>query len=264
MFCKKNFNKLFFLTLILLILSKISVYAQEFPLDKQKRDSEIWTYTNISYDFEGDSYLFGRLHTQSLGKAKSLLTYKQYRVGYAQFIQKNLHLGVFLQNDKENTITYRFFLKHRSKISKVYFDKQISLEFLKYAKPQFDDFEQGRLWFGLSYPFKLGEKKQFYPQISYEIFKNLDKADILQHQRKIDRTRLRFDLAYEFSSKVKLSFFALKETNYYFALAQFKLDSNGQMIETKPKRRLNLIRPVYGFSLYFTLGKLQSSFDFLP
>lgn len=264
MFCKKNFNKLFFLILILLIISKISILAQEFPLDKQKRDFEIWTHTNISYNFEGGSYLFGRLHTQSLGKAKSFLNHKQYRVGYAQLIQKKLHLGGFLQNDKENTFTYRLFLKHRSKISKVYFDKQISLEFLKYAKPQFDNFEQGRLWFGLSYPFKLGEKKQFYPQLSYEIFKTLDKAEVLQNQRKIDRTRLRFDLAYEFSPKVKLSLFALRETSYYFALAQFALDNTGQMIQKKPERRLNLLRPVYGFSLYLTFGKLQNGFNFLP
>lgn len=264
MFCKKRGNYSFFFILILLTISKIGVYGQDFPIDKQKRDFELWTYTNITYDFEGKSYLFGRLHTQSLPKAESLLNYTQYRLGYAQLIQKNLHLGIFAQNDKSKTFVYRLFLKHRSKISKVYFDKQLSLEFVKYSKAYFESFEQGRLWFGLAYPFKLGKGKQFYPQLSYEIFKTLDKKEPFQNERKIDRTRLRFDLVYEFSSKVKLSLFALKQSDYYFALAQFRLDTNGQMIEIKPERRLNLVKPVYGFSLYFNFGKEQNSFNLLP
>ena len=88
-----------------------------------------------------------------------------------------------------------------------------------------------------------------------EIFKTFDKAHPSENQRKIDRTRLRIDLEYTISPRVKIALLFFKETSYYFALAQFQMDNTGQLIEIKPERRLNLIKPVYLFSTFITLNK---------
>ena len=253
MFCKKKFPKSLIFLVSLLIISQSVSYAQEFPLEKQKRDFEIWTFTNLLYKFEGKSFLFGRLTTQSSTKFNSLLNGKQYRLGYSQFIQKDLYAGAFIQTDDNNTFTYRLFLEHRSKISKIYFNKRLSFEALRYANVQQDKLKQGRLRLGFSYP--VGVKKKFEPMISYEIFKQFDKSAPSENQRKIDRTRLRIDLNYTLSPRVKLALLFFRETSYYFALAQFQLDNTGQLIEIKPERRLNILKPVYLFSTFITLNK---------
>ena len=255
MFCKTKFRKLPILIISLLVISQLVSYAQEFPLEKQKRDFQIWTFTNLLHKFEGGSFFFARLNTQSSVKFNSLLNYKEYRLGYSQFIQKKLYAGAFIQTDNNNTFTYRLFLNHRNKISEVYFSKRLSFEASNHSNVQQNELKQGRLLLGLSYPIKIGAKKKFEPMIAYEVFKQFDKSFPSENQRKIDQTRLRIDLNYTLSSRVKLALLFFKETSYYFALAQFQLDTNGQLIEIKPERRLNLVKPVYLFSTFITLNK---------
>jgi hypothetical protein len=78
-------------------------------------------------------------------------------------------------------------------------------------------------------------------------------------ERTIDRTRLRLDATYEFSDKLRITPYFLRQTDYYFVQVSPKYDEDGVLVEQGYTTKRNRISPVFGLELKYTIKRATST-----
>src|SRR5690606_13555077 len=93
------------------------------------------------------------------------------------------------------------------------------------------------------------------PSVSYEamvISKLGQKYEGLGEERTIDRTRLRLNLTYELSNKIRVTPYFMRQTDYYFVLIPPVYNDNNVLVEDGYTSKRNRISPVFGLELKYT------------
>jgi hypothetical protein len=212
--------------------------------------------------FAKGSSLYGEL-SYAAPKAYTSLNeaYKSFLwIGYEQAFTTKWYGGISGRVNFVEQGTGSFFTRlnfaHRGQIGKFFLYKEASFEHLFFAEaPNYKRKAEGRFSpsIGLGRNFNVAGKA-LYVGINYRFFINFDFEDdkrSLYDKRKIDRTKLRIDVAYQFLPHWSLGIYYLRDTEYYYTLAQF--DANNKQIV--PDYKLNQITEGLGVTLTYLLFK---------
>jgi hypothetical protein len=157
-------------------------------------------------------------------------------------------------SDVPNIGTVKINITHRGKIGPVQFIKELSGEYIHHFNDPFfekvKDLQAG-LGAALYKDFKVF-KKPLGIMLSYKIILNsnlkLTTDTYIYKDRRIDFTRMRFDLFYGISKNLFVGIFAMQETEYFYPI--------GTSAGTPPVNvyyKENSIKPVAGINLNFVL-----------
>lgn len=188
-------------------------------------------------------------------------TYRSFLwIGYEQAFTEKWYGGVsgrfnFVEQGAGSFFT-RFNLAHRGAIGKFFFYKEFSFEHLYYAEESnYKRKAEGRiapsLGFGRSFNVA---GRSLYVGVNYRLFVHFDfendKSSVYD-KRKIDRTKLRFDLAYQVLPHWSVGLYYMRDTEYYYSLASY--NAQNQLIV--PDYKLNRITEGLGLTITYLLFK---------
>ncbi|MCU0451681.1 MAG: hypothetical protein MUC97_17855 [Bernardetiaceae bacterium] len=237
--------------------------AQDLPTDRESRGFGAWATLNGEYYFSGGSFLFAEVNLRSNRQANqpgligAAVQRAHVLVGYEQRLTDRWHLGGSLRLAQEPNLNQRFsrvYLGHQGQIGSLEFLKQAGVEQILQRGGGVSGTE-GRFsaLTALAKNFDLASGRRLRTVLSYEVFTLFQLGPVSpffnQNKRRIDKTRLKLEAAYQLGAQWSLGLFALHETDYFFAVAQF--DQTGQLL--KPDRRLNLLAPTVGFRFHYWL-----------
>jgi hypothetical protein len=266
---------LYRLILLFWILCGTSVYqlsAQELPLFRESLPTNYWTFLNSEYYFAKGSFLFyeGNLRSSADVRFNTIQSlpagFMHHLLGYEQRLNEHWAIGLSgrLANRQQRQEWYtRLLLNHHSQIGTTAFLKQISVERLD--RLSIRQGAEGRFMasLALSRNIRIAGKERIRVVGNYDAafwFPIDGRPPFYDNKRRFDLTRFRLEVAWLFSEQWSASIFAIHDTQYFFAIAQF--DANGEMI--KPDRRLNLLTPTIGFRLHARFFNTALSKDTTP
>jgi len=156
-------------------------------------------------------------------------------LGYEQALSEKWFGGIsgkmnFVEEGSRSFFT-RLNLAHRGSIGKLFLYKEFAFEHLYYAsEPNYSRKAEGRVSasLGLGRSFYVAHRP-LYIGVNYRLFLNFDFQDdksSLYDKRKIDRTKLRFDVAYQFLPHWSLGLYCLRDTEYFYTLGQYDINNN--------------------------------------
>jgi hypothetical protein len=184
-------------------------------------------------------------------------------LGYEHKASEKWYFGISgraLQFPKETSFITRINISHRGKISSLGFLKELTLEQVSTKSNR----HYGRvgLAMGLYKKLKIG-KATIIPMLSYKAYEIFDLKNPNNYfkNRFIDLTRMRFDIYFMAHKNVYLGIYAMRETEYYYALGYSVPDQyNPSVIAyTVPDYKVNSITPTFGFSLNFIVKPENNS-----
>jgi hypothetical protein len=260
-------GKVFLLCIFCMGLSVAQTKRTVYVVDsiEVKKLYDPWaTFTSLKSEvlFKKGSSLYGEfsyIFPQAYGSLNE--TYRSYFwLGYEQALSKRWYGGVsgrmnFVEEGAGSFFT-RLNLAHRGKIGSLFFYKEFAFEHLYYANTSnYQRKAEGRIApsIGLGRIINIAGK-ELYVGINYRLFLNFDFQQdnvSLYDSRLINRTKLRFDAAYQIFPHVNVSLYYLRDTQYYLTLAQYNI--NNQIIT--PEYRLNQITQGLGVCLTYLLFK---------
>ncbi|NLR92048.1 hypothetical protein [Flammeovirga agarivorans] len=243
----------------------ITTYAQE--TEKKNLDTSYWTNWNFDYQLNNLDSLFFEVNTRSSAFDSYIvdglnINRAHIMTGYAHHLTEKLYLGASIRSVFEpdwNVWYWRLFLQHNGQIGDglLDFQKRIQYEYITPFKQvdtpgTRDNYGRFGFWLLLGKDFNIGKPK-FRTEFSYEFF--INNGDDATDQRLVDLSRLRLDMYWYVSDRIRIGAFAMRNTEFYFAPATGpSYDANGELIsEGKPERNLNRITPVYGFSFKYSI-----------
>ncbi|WP_281613255.1 hypothetical protein [Flammeovirga sp. SubArs3] len=243
----------------------ITTYAQE--TEKKNLDTSYWTNWNFDYQLNNLDSLFFEVNTRSSAFDSYIvdglnINRAHIMAGYAHHLTEKLYLGASIRSVFEpdwNVWYWRLFLQHNGQIGDglLDFQKRIQYEYITPFKQvdtpgTRDNYGRFGFWLLLGKDFNIGKPK-FRTEFSYEFF--INNGDDATDQRLVDLSRLRLDMYWYASDRIRIGAFAMRNTEFYFAPATGpSYDANGELIsEGKPERNLNRITPVYGFSFKYSI-----------
>ncbi|MFD3000287.1 DUF2490 domain-containing protein [Pontibacter toksunensis] len=253
---------------LLLFLLPLFTHAQ----DRVTAPTAIWPELQLSYGVGEDGLLFFRnqyrINTDGryndLREAGPLSAFERVEVvlGYEHTLTDHWRGGVILRyaaEDYPQTMFGSLFLRHNGNIKGLYFNKQVMAEYVK--QENLEGYGRFRLAaeLGKRLPFR---SKFITPSISYEamLLSGLGKKeDVTTEERGIDRTRLLFNVTYEFSDKLRLTPYFMRQVNYYYALVSPVYDEEENLIEEGYTTKRNRISPVVGLELKYTINKATNT-----
>ncbi|MDW7691783.1 hypothetical protein R9C00_16440 [Flammeovirgaceae bacterium SG7u.111] len=227
---------------ITVAFASIKLVAQ--PLEKSRLSSEFSVKLFVDFHLDSGSRFLGGFSVKNSEYNGTFLD--EALLGYEYQFKGRWSAG-FLQrlyrNSRFDTHASQLFLRHGGHIGSLFFDKRLSYEY-RYS-------EQNAEGNPLSLFVSLGKSFQvkglvFFTALSYELsqFTALESS---ADQRRINKTRLRYDLVWVSNNGFQAGLYARKETRYFFAQEQY--DEEGNLI--KSYRKLNLISPQFGVSLRY-------------
>ena len=254
------------LFLLILVGQMLSAQSSNSPVDSAeiKKVYAPWsTFTSLRSEvlFEKGSSLYGEFSYIS-PKAYSSLneTYRSYLwLGYEQALSSKWYGGIsgrmnFVEAGPGSFFT-RVNLSHRGYIGKFFFYKEfLTFEHLYYASSgSYKRKAEGRYApsIGIGRAFDIGGRA-LYIGVNYRLFVNFDFQNdnsSIYDKRKIDRTKLRFDVTYQFLPHWCAGVYYLRDTEYYFTLAQY--NQYNQVVV--PNYKLNQITQGLGITLSYLL-----------
>ncbi|RAU83828.1 DUF2490 domain-containing protein [Pontibacter arcticus] len=259
------------LLFLLLILYPLLSEAQS----KISAPTAIWPELQLNYAVNDAGMLFFRnqyrINTDEnfndLKESGILSNFERIELtlGYEHTFTDHWRGGALLRyaaEDYPKTMFYTLFLRHNGQIKSLYFNKQLQFE---YADQQdYDARGRFRLMAELGKQFAAGSKF-LTPSVSYEamvISKLGQKYEGQGEERTIDRTRLRVNLTYELSDKVRLTPYFMRQTDYYYVLIPPVYNDNNVLVEDGYTAKRNRVSPVFGLELKYTFNAAPQTASF--
>ncbi|RDV15179.1 DUF2490 domain-containing protein [Pontibacter diazotrophicus] len=253
---------------LLLVLLPLFTLAQ----DKVTAPAAIWPELQVNYGIGEDGLLFFRnqyrINTDTryndLRETGPLSTFERIELalGYEHTFTDHWRGGAMLRYAAEDYPKSAFgalFLRHNGSIKSLFFNKQVMAEYVN--QENLDASVRFRLTGELGKQFPL-RSKFITPSISYEalLLSGLGKDENMETQeRGIDRTRLRINITYELTDKLRLTPYFMRQTNYYYALVSPVYNEEEQLIEEGYTTKRNRISPVVGLELKYTINKVANT-----
>lgn len=244
-----------FFALLTGLLAACSLPASAQPLQRLVRSADLWSGVGVEKYFPKGSFYWGEIGMRSsangeLNQLEALPAYwLQAHIGYEHRLTRHWSAGAggrVVADAGSDFLSVRPYIRHTGRL--------FGMEFIKQAQYEWFHFQSNRLpndarmggYMHLARNVRIGGQT-FRPQLSYEVMVWQRRNDPLAgtDRRRIDRTRLRADWMWFASEKMRVSAWAMRQTEYYFALESF--DQEGNLLE--PFRRLNVVLPVVGLSL---------------
>ncbi|GAB4340375.1 MAG: hypothetical protein OHK0038_19850 [Flammeovirgaceae bacterium] len=235
--------------------------AKAQPTEKGYRHTSHW-YSPIytEYRLDIDKVIWGNLELRNGSSASAPEENYEFstQLGYRHNFNTYWQGGVSLRNSIRNTTQINNFqveVAHLGAIKSISFVKRLSLEVIDLSDNQMQNMARYSIYVQLARTFGTSKVK-WQPMFSIQAFKKYEfDKDIrtLGEQRFIDLTRLQVSLNVLIDKNLTLSFFGIRQTEYYFAQATYDEEGN----EKKPFRKLNLITPTWGMSVKCIFGKID-------
>lgn len=183
-------------------------------------------------------------------------------VGYEHALSEHWRGGAlyrYAAEDYPKTSFYSLFLRHGGTVRSLFFNKQVTAEYVQQQDQNaFARFRvEGEL--GKRLPFK---GRFLTPSLSYEamLLSNFNRQESMDAQeRAIDRTRLRLNLTYELTDKLRITPYLMRQTHYYYVLVPPVYDEQEQLLEEGYTTKRNRISPVIGLEIKYTLNSAPNT-----
>jgi hypothetical protein len=249
--------------LAILILLPLFAQAQS----KVTAPSAIWPELQVSTELSEGSLLFFkngyRINTDDrfndLRKTGILSNFERIEltVGYEQTLSDHWRGGAIVRyaiEDYPKTQFYTLFMRHNGHIESLYFNKQFTAEYVRQEEQ--DPF--GRFTAMAEVGKRLPLKNKFItPSITFDamVINDFSKDDkFTTQERTIDRTRLRLNLNYELTEKLRINPYFMRQTDYYYMLVSPVYDEQGKLIKEGYTTKRNRISPVFGLELKYAIN----------
>jgi hypothetical protein len=215
-----------------------------------------WLTLRLDNYFKSGSYFFFEANLKSNNPFYSVteVNNRHFMLGYELKASDKWYFGASVRHLSNPTMNYfvpRCNVTHRGVVKKIDFIKELSGEQMLLKKYYTYDLTRVGMGVALGKNFKIG-KTNWYAMLSYRAFLVLDfkngKNSYLSN-RKIDLTRLRFDLIYRITPNINMGIFAMRETAYGYILGSY--DMNSVLIH--PDYKENNVAPTYGLTLNYIL-----------
>lgn len=254
------------ITFFYFLFLSFSVNAQE--TRKRYDDNSYWTFWNVDYELPNQDSLFFEINTRSSSFDDYIIeelsmNRAHFMVGYAhKFKNPKLMIGGSIRSVFEsnwNIMFWRGFFQHNGIIGDnlLEFQKRLSYEYITHHKTTNtpgDRKDMGRfgVWLMLGRNFNISKAK-FRGEFSYEFFVNQDTDS--ENDRLVDLSRLRFDLYWVASERIRLGLFAMRNTVFTYRVASGpRFDGDGNQIsEGVPEHNLNIVTPTYGLTFKYSI-----------
>jgi hypothetical protein len=244
----------FYVFLILAFSSEASAQnvSDSAQVHRDHQQNSYWLTLRMDAYLKSGSYFFleGNLKSKNSYLSLNEHNIRHFMLGYEHKASDKWYLGISVRNLSTRYMNYfvpKLNITHRGHIKKINFIKELSLEEMLVKK--YYTYNLTRVGFSaaLGSNFEIG-KTNWYAMLSYRAFLVYDlqngKNSYLSN-RKIDLTRLRFDLYYVMTPNIYIGLFAMKETEYIYV---FGSTQNGI---DYPDVKENRIAPTFGLSLNY-------------
>jgi hypothetical protein len=231
------------------------------PTEKGYRSTSHW-YSPIytEYRFNLDKIIWSNVELRNGSSASTPEENYDFstQLGYKYKFNTYWQGGLSFKNSIRNTTQINNFqgdISHLGSIKSISFVKRLSLEIIDLSDIRLQNMARFSIYVHLAKTFGNGNIK-WQPMFSIQTYKKYEwDKDIrtLGDQRLIDLTRLQTAINVLIDKNLTLSFFGIRQTEYYFAQATFDEEGN----EKKPFRKLNLITPTWGVSVKCVFGKID-------
>lgn len=256
--------------LIALVFNADPLLAQS----KVRASTAIWPEVQLSYGV-GEAGLFFfqnqyRINTDSRFndfRDRGLLSNFeriQFSLGYEYTFTEHWRGGAmwrYAAEDYPTTNFYSLFLRHSGAIEKLFFNKQLFVDYVH----QEEQNATGRYRLMA----EIGKRllvKQLYltPSFGYEaaVFTKFGKESATTEERFIDRTRLRLNLTVEVTKKLRITPYFMRQTDYYYVEIPPVYDDNDVLITKGYRTKRNRISPVTGIEFKYNINKEPSPANF--
>lgn len=232
--------------------------------NKVYRSGAAWPELQLEYVFKSTSYLYFRNQYRhnfdsDLNRLREdgplqVLERWQIRGGFEHMFSDSWSGGIAEAYAIERTRKILFnevYLRHLTNLGKYRFTQRASFEhIMQWGR---EDFGRVRLRTDLDREFKIASQR-IRPRVAYEFFFNLDYSPDDQQKdikRRVDRTRLRFEIFYPLNEHFAVTPFFTKQSD--FRKMKPTYDENNQVIRAGGKQ--NAITPIYGIDLRYAIFK---------
>ncbi|MBX9851414.1 MAG: hypothetical protein K2X86_06600 [Cytophagaceae bacterium] len=247
-------------------------------LVKQSQPTSYWTTFRFDYYLKSGSFFFVENNNRfNIGNDRQFPVgntfpfnsiYRTYILaGYEHKASEKWYLGLsekFVILPFRKSLYTRVNISHRGKLSKLKFVKEAAFEHLNHSKsnnPNIIIENEGRVSFSPALIKELSLKeKPLYIILAYRAYMLFDfnKDSFSSYDKRvIDKTRLRFELAYKISENWMLSLFTMRDTDYSYQLQQTDISGNILVEEA----RVNKVTPTFGLTVNFLLNSPE---DYIP
>lgn len=249
-----------YLILVLAVLPLLGNAQQ-----KVKAPTAIWPELQLSYGVGESGVLFlqnqYRINTDERYNGVGSFERIEFTLGYEHTFTDHWRAGGLFRYAKENMPSSNFtsaFIRHTGNLKGLFFNKQLMLDYVNQERR--DPFGRFRLGAELGKRLPLGQH-YITPALSYELFvvKEFGNETNNLQVRTIDRTRLRLDVTYELSEKLRITPYFLRQTDYYFVEVSPKYDENDVLVENGYTTKRNRVTPVFGLELKYTFNRATST-----
>ena len=178
-------------------------------------------------------------------------------VGFEQTLSDHWRAGAIYRyaiEDFPKSQFYTLFLRHNGHLKSLYFNKQLTAEYVR--QENHDPFGRfaGMAELGKRLPLK---SKFITPAIAIDamVISDFSKEDkFAAQERTIDRTRLRFSLNYELTDKLRINPYFMRQTDYYYMLVSPVYDEQGKLVKDGYTTKRNRISPVFGLEVKYAFN----------
>ncbi|MCJ8167529.1 hypothetical protein MKJ04_21990 [Pontibacter sp. E15-1] len=248
---------------LLLLAAPLLVQAQS----KVSSPMAVWPELQASFGVNESGLLFiqnqyrintdGRFNDLAANGPLQNFERIELALGYEQTLSAHWRAGAvfrYAAEDYPKTAFYTVFLRHSGKVGSLFFNKQLTAEYV--GQQGHDVFSRLRLEGELGKRLPLGGRF-LTPGIRYEgmVLSGFGgKKSMGTQERVIDRTRLRLNLTYEVTDKLRLTPYFMRQTHYYYVLVPPVYDAQEQLVEEGYTTKRNRISPVLGLEIKYTLN----------
>ena len=254
--------------MLLLLAFPLLAQAQS----KVNSPAAIWPELQVSYGVGEDGLLFfrnqyrintdGRYNDLKENGVLSGFERVELALGYEHMLSEHWRGGAMFRyaaEDYPKTAFYSLFLRHNGNIRGLFFNKQVMAEYMN----QQDQDALGRFRLHAELGKRLPLRNRFItPSLSYEalVLADFNKEEgASNEQRYIDRTRLRLNLTYEMTDKLRITPYFMRQTDYYYVLVPPVYDEQEQLVEEGYTTKRNRISPVVGLEIKYTFNRASDT-----
>jgi hypothetical protein len=228
------------------------------------RSGTAWPELQVEYVFKSTSYLYFRNqyrhnfdpdlnHLYEAGPLK-YLERVQFRAGFEHMFNNHWSGGIAEAYAIERTRKILFneiYLRHLSSLGTFRITQRASIEHIvQWGR---SDLGRVRLRADIDREIKLGSLN-LRPRIGYELFFNIDYLPTEQSrntQRRVDRTRLRFEILCPLTGHLAITPFFTRQSD--FLIVEPAYDANNNLIRSGGKR--SYVTPIMGLDLRYAIFK---------
>ncbi|KAA9338613.1 DUF2490 domain-containing protein [Hymenobacter busanensis] len=247
------------------VLACVAVLGHEATAQRRATNpTALWPEVQLELARQSGDYFWLALHGQrstdnDINQAGPFYQYHALG-GYEHFLSDHWSIGANVRYQHEpgtNLLLPEGLLRHRGDLGGITFGQRLSLEYAFRKAPARKE-GLARLRFDAYRSFTVG-RLALRPRLAFDAgtVLRIQPPDEQPNERTIDQTRLRAEVGIRLSDHVDLTPYFLRQSDYFITQPQFDLNGN---ITISGGRR-NLITPVVGLDLRFTLFEGQNAFE---